>query len=88
MKKTILSAIVLAAFSFTVSAQGIIQWAKDIGTTNNEYPTKICSNNDGNSYVASAYSQTLIICNDMSGLYFVTIFDGKNTMTKKFTVIR
>ena len=64
MKKTILTTCAFAFLSVTVSAQGVFQWAKNIGTTHNEYPTKICSDNEGNSYVAGAYSQSLIICND------------------------
>jgi len=64
MNKKILFTLVLVIFSFAVTAQVVIQWAKDIGTYNNEQPTKICSDKDGNSYLAGDYWETLIICND------------------------
>lgn len=64
MKKIILTFLTFVTISFMVTAQGVIQWAKDIGTTNNEYPSKICSDNNGNSYMGGSYSLNLIICND------------------------
>jgi hypothetical protein len=45
-------------------AQGVFQWAKGIGTTSVEMPTKICSDDEGNSYMAGIYVQSLIICSD------------------------
>jgi hypothetical protein len=63
MKKILLVFLTLS-FSSTISAQPFTQWAKDIGTVDNEYATGICSDNDGNSYVAGSYSESLIICNE------------------------
>jgi len=45
-------------------AQGVFQWAKGIGTPSVEMPTKICSDDEGNSYMAGIYVQSLIICSD------------------------
>jgi hypothetical protein len=64
MKRTVLKFLLLFLLTSAVSAQPITQWVKDIGTSDNEYPTQICSDNFGNSYVAGAYSKNLIICND------------------------
>lgn len=64
MRKIILLIITLASFSLTASAQGIVQWAKAIGSNNTEFPSRICSDNFGNSYVGGSYYESLIICND------------------------
>jgi hypothetical protein len=54
----------ISVYDGTAKAQGVIQWAKDIGTTSIESPTKICADDAGNSYVAGYYYQSLIICDD------------------------
>jgi hypothetical protein len=64
MRKSIFKFFLLVLLTTTSSAQTITQWAKDIGTPDNEYPTQICSDNYGNSYVAGAYFNNLNICND------------------------
>lgn len=64
MKKAIFEFFLLFFLTSTASAQTIAQWAKDIGTLDNEYPTQICSDSYGNSYVAGAYYKNLILCND------------------------
>jgi hypothetical protein len=62
MIKIIFTTIAFTVCSWTATAQGVIHWATNIGTSDNESPTKICSDDDGNSYVAGNYNQSLIIC--------------------------
>lgn len=64
MIRIFLATIFFSVYCGAASAQGVIQWAKDIGTISSETPTKICADNAGNSYVAGYYLQSLIICAD------------------------
>jgi hypothetical protein len=64
MQKTTFVLIAFLFLRFTATSQAVVQWAKNIGSADNEYPTKICADGQGNCYVAGAYSKTLSVCND------------------------
>jgi hypothetical protein len=64
MTRLFFATLFFTVYCGTASAQGIFQWAQGIGTPSFEMPTKICSDGEGNSYMAGTYMQSLIICSD------------------------
>lgn len=64
MTRLFFATLFFTVYCGTASAQGIFQWAQGIGTPSIEMPTKICSDGEGNSYMAGTYIQSLIICSD------------------------
>lgn len=64
MTRLFFATLFFTVYCGTASAQGVFQWAKGIGTPSVEMPTKICSDDEGNSYMAGMYMQSLIICSD------------------------
>lgn len=64
MTRLFFATLFFTVYCGTASAQGVFQWAKGIGTPSVEMPTKICSDDEGNSYMAGIYVQSLIICSD------------------------
>lgn len=61
------AALLLTLFLLSIFhsvAQNELQWATTFGTADQEYATQICVGDAGESYVAGAYWNDLVLCND------------------------
>lgn len=65
------------------SAQPFTQWAKSIGSADQEYGNAVCSDSNGNIYIGGSYYNNLIICDDTLPIVARYSYEG-NLFISKF----